>query len=152
MKTYTFYITPEQYEKAEKNGIDRKTLDNRVRGLGWDLERAMTEEKNKGRRFLPKEIIDLAAKNGIQRRTLYERVQRSGMSEIEAATKPLATLEDKKRFLEEGRPKKYSSEILAFAASNGISAATFRARVSQYGMSEYEAATKPLLKNNRWAK
>lgn len=39
-------ITPEQYEIARNNGIDKKNADNRVWGLGWDVDRAITEPLN----------------------------------------------------------------------------------------------------------
>ncbi len=45
MNYYDFYITPEEYEVAEKNGIDKRTLEQRIREYGWDKERAITIPK-----------------------------------------------------------------------------------------------------------
>lgn len=39
---YELYITPEEYEKAEKNGIDKNTLYKRIREYGWDKQRALS--------------------------------------------------------------------------------------------------------------
>ena len=46
---YDFYITPEEYKIAAQNGINRKTLEDRIRKLGWNKERAIntpTKKKN----------------------------------------------------------------------------------------------------------
>ena len=140
MAEYPYYITPEQYDKAAKNGINKKRLETRVRSLGWDIDRAMTEELNKGRRFLPKELIDKAEKNGINRRLLYNRV-RKGMYEKEAATMP------KKERIKNGSEARrvYSPEMIELAKKNGIDYPTFRNRVKYGGLSEKEAATKPVM-------
>ena len=49
---YDFYITPEEYKIAAQNGINRKTLEDRIRKLGWNKERAInTPTKKKNRLF-----------------------------------------------------------------------------------------------------
>ena len=40
---YDYYITPEEYETAERNGISRVLLDKRVRDLLWDKETAINK-------------------------------------------------------------------------------------------------------------
>lgn len=44
---YDFYITPEEYEIAVKNGIGKVALENRIRKHGWDKERALTQPTQK---------------------------------------------------------------------------------------------------------
>lgn len=39
-------ITPEQYKIAEKNGIDKKNVDQRALYGTWSIERAITESLN----------------------------------------------------------------------------------------------------------
>lgn len=36
-------ITEEHYKIAEQNGIDRRNVYQRVWGLGWDVDRAITQ-------------------------------------------------------------------------------------------------------------
>jgi hypothetical protein len=43
LKMYEWYITPEEYEEAEKNGISRDTLEHRVRYLAWNKEDAVNK-------------------------------------------------------------------------------------------------------------
>lgn len=85
--SHYFYITPEEYTEASMNGIDARTLNVRVRYLGWKKEKAMTvpvrERKNR------KEWAEIAAGNGIKYSTFISRISKCGMSEEEAATKPL---------------------------------------------------------------
>ena len=46
MRENYWYITPEDYEAAAKNGISRHLILSRLR-RGWDLERAYTEKVKK---------------------------------------------------------------------------------------------------------
>ena len=38
---YEYYITPEEYEEAERNGVDAFNLERRIRLLGWNKQRAI---------------------------------------------------------------------------------------------------------------
>lgn len=143
-KEYVWYITPEQYEKAEKNGIDRNTLSSRIRLRGWDIDRAMTEPKKKLTPFVvDEEILKKAKENGISRNALYCRIKRTGRPPEEAATMPMVKTLEARRELNAKR-RKYSPEIIALAESNGISYANFKQRV-RFGMPIMEAATKPVM-------
>ena len=63
MENY-FYITPEDYIEAERNGICKDTLETRVRKLGWSVKRAKTEKVRKKHR-ISKELLEIAKANGI---------------------------------------------------------------------------------------
>ncbi len=131
---YVWYITPEQYEAAAKNGIDKGTLDNRVRQQGWDIDRAMTQPKQKRTFKMTKELVEKAAKNGIKRRTLYTRIWR-GMDPEEAATKPLKTQEEMIDHI-----RVYDPNLVKLALKTGMSYDTYRKRIKK-GMDPIEAAT-----------
>src|SRR5699024_12075072 len=74
---YDYYITPEEYETAERNGISRVLLDKRVRDLLWDKETAINKPPRKQDYSLSK-YADVAEQNGIHRNTFFTRVK-SGM-------------------------------------------------------------------------
>ncbi|MED3269331.1 hypothetical protein P4358_26720 [Bacillus thuringiensis] len=117
--------TIRDYEKAERIGVSKKNVDQRI-DSGWSVERAITtpvgtswegNEKNT-------KLIRLAEKNGISESTFYRR-KRNGMTPYDAATKP-----------------KGFEEYIILAESNGISNKAFYQRVKR-NMDPYEAATKP---------
>ena len=41
MEKKYWYITPDDFERGIKNGISKDTLRQRVRTLGWDVEKAI---------------------------------------------------------------------------------------------------------------
>jgi hypothetical protein len=43
---YDYYITPEEYEEAERNGISRKHVNYRIRQFGWGKQKAITTPVN----------------------------------------------------------------------------------------------------------
>lgn len=91
------YITPEQYEIGERNGISRGNVWQRVHNYGYDVERAITEPLHKpSERWMKWKKIALA--NGISNEAFNARI-RYGMSEEEAATRPIGM-----------KPKTYNSK------------------------------------------
>ncbi len=140
--SYSYYVTPEQYEEAEKNGICPRTLDARVRRQGWQIERAITQPKRKKSKPIPKEWVELAKKNGISRDTLRLRL-RKGMAAEEAATRPIMT-RDEVRELSYKKIRIFDPEMLKVAVKNGIKERTFKHRVYN-GMDQLEAATRPTM-------
>ena len=42
-----FYIEPQDYETAARNGIHKRAVDQRVRVQGWDIDRAITQPVGK---------------------------------------------------------------------------------------------------------
>ncbi|MDS0525494.1 hypothetical protein NNC19_07370 [Clostridium sp. SHJSY1] len=138
---YEFYITPEEYEIAKSNGIQKKTLEMRVWNLAWDKQRAITE-KVKPHKSL-KHWIELAESNGICEGTFLTRIRKLKWSEEKAATtKVIDNTELLLRLAEKGR--KYPKEIIELAKSNGIPYNTFQSRVVRQKMDFLSAATIPL--------
>lgn len=131
-KPYDYFITPEDFEMAKKNGVKPNTLIARIRRYGWSKEKAIhtppIKKNNRGR------WAKIAEQNGIKYGTFLARITCRGMSEEEAATRPVKI----------GRPRKYPEKWVEEAKRNGISYETFLARIKK-GMSFEEAATKPLM-------
>ena len=91
---YDFYITPEEYAIAEKNGISKDTLNFRIRRMGWDKEKALT---TKTRKYTDRtKQIEIAKANGIGRSTFYDRLA-DGWKVEDAYTIPVM---DSKQILE----------------------------------------------------
>lgn len=82
-----YYITPDDYARAEANGINKRTLERRVREFGWDIERAVNTpilSRNK----LNESMVKLAEKNGVSRRLYARRIKELGWTEEQAASVP----------------------------------------------------------------
>lgn len=86
-----FYITPDDYERAEANGIRRKALSDRVRSYGWDVDKAVNDKIRVSQPFEPtwQKWREVCEQHGISRRLFYHRIKTGKMSEELAATKPL---------------------------------------------------------------
>ena len=83
---YDFYITDEEYEIAEKNGIIKDTLNYRIRKMGWDKERALNTPTRKYTKRGKQ--IEIAESNGIGRTTFYDRLA-DGWKVEDAYTVPI---------------------------------------------------------------
>jgi len=81
---YKLVATWEDYEIAEKNGISRHNVDQRL-AMGWDLTKATTEPIANSFKRKHKKYVDLAEKNGIKYPTFYNRVNVYKWSLQEAA-------------------------------------------------------------------
>jgi len=88
--TYDEVIMYEHYEIAEKNGISKENVYQRVKHYGWSIERSITTPiasqwlgKHKG-------FHKIALKNGISLNVFYARM-RLGWKLEDAATKPTET-------------------------------------------------------------
>ena len=139
--THWFYITPEEYQRAESFGVDAFNLERRVRLLAWDKERAITEPlRSQNDR---KAWADLAESNGIKYQTFMNRVLNLGWDEERAATTPVISKKDNIKKTNEKRDKKrvIPTEIVRLAETNGISYQTLRARIKKQGIEPYVAAT-----------
>ena len=141
---YDYYIAPEEYEIAAKNGISPARLEVRIRSLGWSKQRAMTEPPQKKKPRIPREIIELAERHGIKYNTLRYRVHHLGWDMRRAATQPLQDRRAQaKRAVEACR--KYPVELIELAKKNGISDDTFRRRVRESKWDMMRAATTPVM-------
>ena len=141
MQVYDFYITPTDYEKAAENNIKPKTLEARIRELGWNKEKALNQElqRKTDRKYWAK----IAASNGIGYCTFANRVNVHGWDMERAATQPL---QDRKKQMASMIQKriKYPREIVELAKSNGIKYRTFQQRIYN-GWDMMKAATTPVM-------
>lgn len=140
MSVYDFYITPEEYAAAGENGISRKCLTVRIRQLGWNKRRAMTEPPQK--QSPRSEWLDMAKANGIQPGTFWDRVKRRGWEPERAATTMSTSADDSLKAANRVR-RRFSEDIHALRKANGIPYTTFVHRVCESGWDEYRAATEP---------
>ena len=84
------YITPDDYETAEKNGISRHTVYQRVHTCGWDIDRAITEPVNF--RFRTSSIWGhWKDKAVVDYETFRKRLQKLRWSAEKAALTPVMT-------------------------------------------------------------
>ncbi|MBM7835916.1 hypothetical protein [Clostridium sardiniense] len=132
-KVYCF-ITDEDYVIAERNGICRSTLESRIRKLGWNKERAVTEKVDKFKAW-----AKLAEENGISKELFYMR-KKIGWSLEAAATLPVMSKEKIMNRIHECS-RKYEKEYVELAKKNGIKYRTFAARVQRLGWDPVRAAT-----------
>lgn len=116
---YDFYITPEEYKLATENGIGKVALENRIRKLGWDKERALTQPTQK--KIDNSKWYPIAEANGISRKLFLSRINKNKWSPEKAATEPV-------RYTSE-RNRKYSDEIYEILEVNGISKELFYDRM-----------------------
>lgn len=137
---YEFYISPEDYARAEANGVSQTRLEYRIRSWGWEKERAITKP--------PRPMQDrsewrkVAEANGIPRKLFYLRVLKNGWSEERAATQPIATDKDRAAAARIGMEamRVHPAEYIELARKNGIPYKRFRWRVA-HGWSYEQAAT-----------
>lgn len=126
MIKHDFYITPEEYEIAEANGIDKRTLENRVRKYCWSKKRAMSEPIRRRGRYT--KWYKIAESNGISRGTFIARVNICGWDYERAATESIKTIEEKAIIMMNSR-KVYSDQVYETLKLNGINRNTFAGRI-----------------------
>jgi hypothetical protein len=138
---YDFYITPEEYAQAAKNGIRPALLEVRIRSLGWPKQRAITEPPQQKKPRIPREIVEMAERNGITYNTLRWRVHTLGWDMERAATQPLQDRKAQAKRAYEAR-RKYPAHYKRMAEENGIKESTFHSRLRS-GWDIETAATRP---------
>lgn len=131
-----YYITPQEYEQAAKNGISYNCFTKRIQYYGWKREIALTKPPQTKAYY---EWSKVALTNGIKYSTFYKRVTAYGWDQERAATEPL---QDKTEFLRTEREKrrKIPIEINELREKNGIPYSTFMKRIS-IGWDAYTSAT-----------
>lgn len=134
-----YYITPEDYERAETNGISAQLLEQRVRVYGWDSVKASTQSIRKQQDR--SEWRAVADQNGITPDAFYGRLKRGWDPEL-AATRPLVDQAESLRNARELR-RKHPQDLADLAVQNGLSKTLFRSRVRIYGWDPLRAATQP---------
>lgn len=128
MNVYDFYITPEEYNTAQENGISRELLNRRIRALAWDKKSAMTKEPRRHNDI--KDYLDKAAKNGIKKHTFLSRIGKLGWDFEKAAITPTKDNKENMRELAENH-RKYPLNVLEKVKSNNIRMGTFYARIKK---------------------
>ncbi|QEG04273.1 hypothetical protein [Bacillus phage BC-T25] len=148
------YLTPEDFDIAEKNGIHRVLAHNRFYHNGFSKERAITQRvKNHGTEWV--KWKDVAESNGICWATFNTRIECDYEPERAATEKPMTKLEvaAHMRKLKE-KNRRISDELIQRAKKNGISYNTLAYRLlkSKHKWSEEDAVTIPPLNNKERAK
>lgn len=142
MKRYG-YVSPDDFETAERNGICQNTVESRVYYQGWDVDRAITEPPLK-RRYLTAEQKATAKANGLRLNTVHRRIL-SGMDPDEAVRQPVASrLEINRRICEMNRTR-FTQEQVKRAEENGICYSTLFARVNNLKWDVETAINTPVL-------
>ena len=134
-----YYITPEEYEEAKKNGIQPYNLELRIRLYGWDKERAITTPVQSYN--IRKKWVQIAEENGIGYATFMTRVNTYKWDEERAATQPLQDRKTQMMHIKE-KQRKIPDSILYMAKENGINYITLYQRIRK-GWDPAEAATTP---------
>ncbi|WP_226085665.1 hypothetical protein [Mesobacillus sp. S13] len=134
------YLTDEDYEIAEKNGINRRLAYQRFYMQNFSKRRAITQPVKKSYPELQK-FRKIALENGIKHTTFISRIK-DGWTPEEACVRPLGYKRPK--------PKKYTDEHLAIAAKNGIKATTVKNRVGNLRWPIEKAITYPVNEKFNW--
>ncbi|PEA85895.1 hypothetical protein [Bacillus thuringiensis] len=152
---YDYYITPDEYERAERNGINRRVLNERIRNLGWDKDTAMTKQVRRSNATGWCKVRGIALENGISRQTYYARMKKCWKL-IDAISKPpinkyqALNLAEKTNYWSGN--KVLSDEQAEIASLNGVSYRLARERIRRLKWSVEEAITTPVLTRSECAK
>ncbi|PFX51269.1 hypothetical protein COL36_27945 [Bacillus wiedmannii] len=138
-----YYITPEDFKRAEGNSISNDTLRQRVYSYGWPKEKAITKPVSKGTGW--KEYKGIAEEHGICYRTFADRRKR-GWDPHEAATKPVI---GNKEAIKIARASKidtvFTDKQVQRAKCNGISRELLWCRVRRWKWDVETAINTPTL-------
>lgn len=136
------YLTPQDYQQAESNGITANLLEYRVRVSSWPKDKALTtplRQKHTNDKWLK-----IAEQNGISYITFHSRIHALGWSPERACTEKILDRHKHMAKVAKGR-RVYPVELLERAKANGISYATFQMRVWRQNWSMEDAATIPVM-------
>lgn len=133
------YITQEDYETAEQNGITAELAETRVWIRGWDVDKAITTPKKVQRCFKKtwSRWKGTAERHGVDRILFTNRVRSLGWNEEDAAT-----IEKN----QSRRKSMWTEEEKAIAKRNGVdgnSMALPRIRMKSLGWSKEKAISTP---------
>lgn len=90
-----YYLTQQDYDIAQQNGIGRQNLYQRYYMYDWDKERAMTEPIHKRERPERSEWVNVAKANGVSDNLFCMRINKLGWSVRKAATTPVRRQHDR---------------------------------------------------------
>lgn len=137
-----FYITPQEYEEAERNGVDPFNLERRIHLLGWEKEKAINTPL--GAITDRSQWSEVAKSNGIKYNTFMNRVNNLKWSEERAATTPVISKSKQVENMNQKKKRVVPKDLMVLAESNGINYHTLRERLRK-GMDPEKAATMPLM-------
>jgi hypothetical protein len=128
------YLTPDDFKKAEQNGIPEERVKQRFYSQHWSKERAITQPykplENKWDKYKDRCVV--------KRNTFYQRVGAGWTEEEAASTPPLpnGVTYNSQRMIPE--------DIKDLAEKNGIKYGTLYHRIHTYKWSPEDAATIPV--------
>ena len=139
----SYYLTPKHFDLAEKNGISKRLLSDRVYQRGWLIDRAISRPKqNKNNSEDFKLWAKVAESNGISGILFSQRLIVSGWSYEKAATRKKM---NKDEIADEAKKTNvytvFTKQQHEVANANGIKKGTMYARVRDYGWTVDEAIT-----------
>ncbi|MEC2958722.1 hypothetical protein P9Z77_02700 [Bacillus cereus] len=145
---YDYYITPEEYEIAEKNGVCASTLRSRIYDLCWSKERAINTPPIKN--HLWREVKDVALSNGIAMKTFEKRIKLGWDFERAITQRPMNSKEIEK-MREQKKKRVFTNEQIRRARLNGISYSRLWERVKKCKWDFERAINTPILSRSQVA-
>lgn len=144
MNPYDYYITPEEYEIAAKNGICRSTLRSRVYDLCWDKEVAISKPPQRATEW--RVVKEAALRNGITR-AVFEHRRKRGMGLVDSVTKPPMSREESINLANQrnGSYSLLTAEQIQTFRMNELKRSTVYTRISKLKWKIEEAITTPAL-------
>ncbi|MBJ8026000.1 MULTISPECIES: hypothetical protein [Bacillus cereus group] len=139
---YDYYITPEEYEIAEKNGVCASTLRSRIYDLCWSKERAIHTPPIKN--HLWREVKDIALSNGIAKNTFEKRIK-LGWDLNQAITQRPMNSKEIAKMREQKKKRVFTNEQIRRARLNGISYSRLWERVKKCKWDAERAINTPIL-------
>ena len=139
----SYYLNPKHFELAEKNGISKRLLSDRVYQRGWLIDRAISQPKqNKNNSEEFKLWAKIAENNGISSILFSQRLIVSGWSYEKAATRKKM---NKDEIADEAKKTNvyriFTKQQHEVAKANGIKKGTMYARVRDYCWTVDDAIT-----------
>jgi predicted DNA-binding transcriptional regulator AlpA len=132
------YLTDEDYETANKNGISHINAYKRVYEYQWTIARAITTPVKRKEDSLWLKYKDQVEKLGITQMGFYQRINKGMLPEIAATTPRMSH-----RTHSQSRGK-LTQEVIETAVRNGINYPTLRARVYLHRWGIERAMTEPV--------
>ncbi|PEA85888.1 hypothetical protein [Bacillus thuringiensis] len=146
---YDYYITPDEYERAERKGISASTLRSRIYDFCWRKERAINTPPIKN--HLWREVKDIVLSNGIARKTFEKRIKLGWDLDRAINQRPMNSKEIAK-ILEQKKKRVFTDEQIQQAEENGISYRLLYDRVRRRKWEWEVAITTPVLTRSECAK
>jgi hypothetical protein len=141
-----YYVTPQDYESAEKLGISKENVYQRVHVYNWPVKRAISQPLCKVNAYGWKENKHIAKQNGVPYRTYIGRVTSGWSQEDAASTPPLSYPERLAIMAKAKEPKRtFTDEQITRAKGNGVSHRMLWNRVKKLKWDMEVAITTPKL-------